>query len=149
MATIDFSSFLTNLRTDCEARANLSGVKVRTLPQNPEENPAEGISFDEVEGGHEWHTMGPKYRDGFQVDGRMWAIAAETGNEPGRAARDRAAVLLEELVSVFEDSTATIYTGTDPVLSARLDRYRYRPIWFGDGSALAQVEFTVSVVSLV
>ena len=147
MATFDFATFLTNLRTDLEARPNLSGVKVRTLPQNPEENPAEGISFDRVRGGHEWHTMGPNFRDGYSVEGRIWAIAAETGSEYGSASRDRAAALLTELVAIFEDESSTIRTG---VLASRLDEWRYTPLFApGDGSAVAQIEFTIAVASLV
>lgn len=146
MATIDFPSFLTNLRTDLEARANLSGVTIRTVPQNPDENPAEGITFDRVEGGHDWHTMGPKFMDGFNVRGRIWAIAAETGNEPGRASRERAALFLQEMTAVFEDETSNV---RDVVLSARLDSYEYQPLAMADGSWMAQIDFTVSVVSLV
>jgi hypothetical protein len=147
MADIDFGDFLDNLRTDLEVA--LTGVKIRTLPQAPDENPAEGISFDAVEGGHDWHTMGPSFRDGFNVDGRIWAIAAETGSESGTAARDRAIAFLEAITAVFEDETSTVRTGTGAVLSARVDRYRYQPFPLPDGSWLAQIEFTIAVVSLV
>lgn len=149
MATVTFGDFLTNLRTDLEARPNLAGVKVRTLPQDPTENPGEGISFDAVEGGHEWHTMGPNFRDGYNVDGRIWAIAAEAGNEHGDASRARAVTFLEEMTAVFEDETSTVRTGTGAVLSARVDRFQYRPFVLPDGSWLAQIQFTVAVVSLV
>lgn len=148
MASFDVPTVLDTLKTDLEAA--VSGLYVRTVPADPEADPNEGVVFEDVVATAEYHQMGATgsnaYRTDWAIEGRIWAIAAETGAEAGTASRDRVFTLFDALVTILEDNTDAIYSSALSMVPATWD---YAPFARGDGSWGAQITFTLTGVELV
>lgn len=145
--TVDFGAFLTELKTVLEARPNMTGVTVYTVPVNQDSEPQEGIQIDRVTGGHDFLAMSPTYRDDIEIAGKVWAQAADTSGENGIASRDRAIALLDEVATELQDGDSTLYT-TGMTNHAWLDSYDWQSFVTDPPGYRSVIEFTIRVIDL-
>lgn len=145
--TVDFGSFLTELKTVLEARPNLTGVTVYTVPVNQDSMPQEGIEITRVTGGHSFLAMSPSYRDDVEITGRVWAQAPDATLENGVASRDRAIALLDELATELQDNDSTLYT-TGATNHAYLASYDWQSFVTDPPGYRSIIEFTIQVIDL-
>lgn len=136
--TVDFGAFLDELKTVLEARPNLTGVTVYTVPVNQDSEPQEGIQIDRVTGGHSFLAMSPTYRDDIEIAGRVWAQAPDTSGENGVASRNRAITLLDEVATELQDMTTHAWLESYDWQSFVTDPPGYRSV----------IEFTIRVIDL-
>lgn len=148
MAAFNIPDILDDLKTGLEAA--VAGLYVRTVPAPAENEPNEGVVFSDVSGTGAYHAMAAarvnQYRTTCSIEGRIWAVSAETGSETGTASRNRVFALWNALVGILEDNDATVYTNT---MSLVPDSYDYTPLAIGDGSYGAQITFTLTSLELV
>lgn len=144
---LSWASWVDAFKVDLEAHATFANTSVTTFPPPGDLRTSEGFTMLRIEGGHDWHTMGPNYADGFDVRCRIWVREPDTDAtaEFGKASRDRAQTILDATLDVIEASTSTIYTHCK---SAIMSRWEWTPEAWEDGAWVSNVELTVSVLSL-
>ena len=147
MANMDFGTFMDTLKVRLEARAGLSGVQVQTRPFNPDTEPLEGIQLESMNGSHEHFAMTPSMRDDATLTGKVWAQVTDAALEPGKASRDRAIVLIGELVTEVIDVNSQIYT-TGAVNDVFLESWDYELLATDPPGWRAVIDFELAVIDL-
>lgn len=144
---LSWAAWIDAFKVDCDAHADLTSTTVTTYPPPDDLRSDEGVTVIKADGGHQWHSMGPNYRDGFTVECRLWSRKPDTDAtaEMGKVSRTRTETMLDAVVDVLEDSTSTIYTHCK---AARVERWSWVPQQWEDGGWRSAVEFSIAVVSL-
>lgn len=144
---LSWADWLDAFKVDLDAHADLAAVTVTTMPPPPDLRADQGLTVVSVDGGHEWHTMGPNFADGFTVRCRLWARVPDTdaNAEHGAASRTRSQTMLDAVHDVMRDTAATITTHGK---SALVDSWSWVPQQWEDGGWRSEVEFTVAVLAL-
>lgn len=99
MVSTTAPAVLDALKTALVARPGLAGVTVSTAPFG-KESPREAIVFIRINGASEWAALGAgARRERYTLEGVVHVSKSGSDESTAKAARDRAKVLLDELVA--------------------------------------------------
>lgn len=144
---LGWAGFVGALKVDLDAHADLADTTITTFPVAVDLRGNEGVVMVTLQGGHEFHSMGPRYRDGFNVECRLWSRSPDTSAtaEPGTVSRTRCETMLDAVVDVLEDTSSTIY---GHVGRALVSSWSATPQQWEDGGWVWHVEFTIAALTV-